>query len=59
MPRNVEHTLRESKVIFTGNGGVGKTSLFYRLSENRFLDNAKKTIGQSINTLRLKYKQIY
>ncbi|MFA5333041.1 MAG: hypothetical protein WC376_00920 [Candidatus Nanoarchaeia archaeon] len=58
-PRNADNTLRESKIVFTGQGGVGKTSLFVRLKENRFLENAKLTIGQSINTFRVNYKQIF
>ena len=37
------------KILLVGNAGVGKTSLIYRITENKFNDNCPSTIGVEFN----------
>lgn len=46
--------LHEAKVIFLGNGNVGKTSLIKRLIKNQFDSNELKTNGISITDWEIK-----
>ena len=56
MPRNVEHTLRESKVVISGEGGAGKSALYNQLKDNSF-SKTSLTIGFNIGALRFFYNE--
>jgi acetylornithine deacetylase/succinyl-diaminopimelate desuccinylase family protein len=43
-PKHEEYAF---KIVVTGDGGVGKTSLIVRLTENRFSEDYKMTLGTS------------
>lgn len=47
MDNTVKNKLQDVNLIFVGDAGVGKTSIIYRLSSNKFSNDLKSTIGGS------------
>ena len=53
---NKKIPLREAKMIFIGEGGVGKTSLMHRLVDDSFDEDEKETHGVNIEKFRFDYE---
>lgn len=47
MDNPVKNKVQDVNLVFIGDSGVGKTSIIYRLSSNKFSNDLKSTIGGS------------
>jgi small GTP-binding protein len=54
--KNEKIPLREAKMIFIGEGGVGKTSLMHRLIDDSFNKDEKETHGVNIEKFKFDYE---
>lgn len=54
MNRSNNNTLRKYKLVVLGNQNVGKTTLTYKLCEDKFLDNIEATIGVDLRSCFVK-----
>jgi Rab family protein len=53
------NNLIRHKIVFVGDLGVGKTSIIYRLLENKFKENYEPSIGVDFCSKSIRYKGKY